>query len=278
MGAANTKERILNILFWLSALLIVGILIAIIGYVAVKGVSAISWDFIFQAPSRAGKEGGISTTIVGTLYLTLVALVMAVPLGVGTAIYLEEYAEHQSRFAYLVNLTSETLAGIPSIIFGLFGFVFFVIFLNLGWSILSGGMTLAIMVLPTIIRTSQESISSVPVEYRENSLALGASKLQTIRKIIIPSAIPGIITGVILATGRAVGETAAVILTAGSSLGMPILLSDPARTMSVHLYMLAMEGISMERAFGTAFLIIILVIIINYLANLSLRRLSHSLR
>ncbi|HBQ86004.1 MAG TPA: phosphate ABC transporter, permease protein PstA, partial [Syntrophomonas sp.] len=129
MGAANTKERILNILFWLSALLIVGILIAIIGYVAVKGVSAISWDFIFQAPSRAGKEGGISTTIVGTLYLTLVALVMAVPLGVGTAIYLEEYAEHQSRFAYLVNLTSETLAGIPSIIFGLFGFVFFVIFL-----------------------------------------------------------------------------------------------------------------------------------------------------
>lgn len=278
MGAANTKERILNVLFWLSALLIVGILIAIIGYVALKGVSAISWDFIFQAPSRAGKEGGISTTIVGTLYLTLVALVMAVPLGVGTAIYLEEYAEHQSRFAYLVNLTSETLAGIPSIIFGLFGFVFFVIFLNLGWSILSGGMTLAIMVLPTIIRTSQESISSVPVEYRENSLALGASKLQTIRKIIIPSAIPGIITGVILATGRAVGETAAVILTAGSSLGMPILLSDPARTMSVHLYMLAMEGISMERAFGTAFLIIILVIIINYLANLSLRRLSHSLR
>lgn len=278
MGAANTKERILNILFWLSALLIVGILIAIIGYVAVKGVSVISWDFIFQAPSRAGKEGGISTTIVGTLYLTLVALVMAVPLGVGTAIYLEEYAEHQSRFAYLVNLTSETLAGIPSIIFGLFGFVFFVIFLNLGWSILSGGMTLAIMVLPTIIRTSQESISSVPVEYRENSLALGASKLQTIRKIIIPSAMPGIITGVILATGRAVGETAAVILTAGSSLGMPILLSDPARTMSVHLYMLAMEGISMERAFGTAFLIIILVIIINYLANLSLRRLSHSLR
>lgn len=278
MGATNAKERLLTALFWLSALLIVGILFAIIGYVAFRGISAISWDFIFQLPSRAGKEGGISSTIVGTLYLTLVALIIAVPLGVGSALYLEEYADRRSKFAYLVNLTSETLAGIPSIIFGLFGFVFFVIFLNLGWSILSGGMTLAIMVLPTIIRTSQESISSVPVEYRENSLALGASKLQTIRKIIIPSAIPGIITGVILATGRAVGETAAVILTAGSSLGMPILLSDPARTMSVHLYMLAMEGISMERAFGTAFLIIILVIIINYLANLSLRRLSHSLR
>jgi phosphate transport system permease protein len=278
MGTANAKERLLTILFWFSALFIVGILFAIIGYVALKGISVISWDFIFQAPSRAGKEGGISTTIVGTLYLTLVALIIAVPLGVGSALYLEEYADRRSKFAYLVNLTSETLAGIPSIIFGLFGFVFFVIFLNLGWSILSGGMTLAIMVLPTIIRTAQESIISVPDEYRENSLALGASKWQTISKIIVPSAVPGIITGVILATGRAVGETAAIILTAGSSLGMPILLSDPARTMSVHLYMLAMEGISMDRAFGTALLIIILVIIINYLANLSLRRLSHSLR
>jgi phosphate transport system permease protein len=278
MGAVNAKERLLTILFWFSALFIVGILFAIIGYVALKGISVISWDFIFQAPSRAGKEGGISTTIEGTLYLTLVALIIAVPLGVGSALYLEEYADRRNKFAYLVNLTSETLAGIPSIIFGLFGFVFFVIFLNLGWSILSGGMTLAIMVLPTIIRTSQESIISVPDEYRENSLALGASKWQTISKIIVPSAVPGIITGVILATGRAVGETAAIILTAGSSLGMPILLSDPARTMSVHLYMLAMEGISMDRAFGTALLIIILVIIINYLANLSLRRLSHSLR
>lgn len=278
MGAVNTKERLLTVLFWLSALFIVGILFAIIIYVAIKGLSVINWDFIIQAPSRAGKEGGISTTIVGTLYLTLVALVMAVPLGVGSAIYLEEYADRSSVFAKLVNLTSETLAGIPSIIFGLFGFVFFVIFLNLGWSILSGGMTLAIMILPTIIRTSQESIASVPREYLENSLALGASKWQTISKITVPSAVPGIITGVILATGRAVGETAAVILTAGSSLGMPILLSDPARTMSVHLYMLAMEGISMERAFGTAFLIIVLVIIINYLANLSLRKLSYSLR
>lgn len=278
MGAANAKERLLTVLFWLSALFIVGILVAIIGYVAIKGLSVISWDFIMQAPSRAGKEGGISTTIVGTLYLTLVALLIAVPLGVGSAVYLEEYADRSSLFAKLVNMTSETLAGIPSIIFGLFGFVFFVIFLNLGWSILSGGMTLAIMVLPTIIRTSQESINAVPVEYRENSLALGASKLQTIMKIIIPSAVPGIITGVILATGRAVGETAAVILTAGSSLGMPVLLSDPARTMSVHLYMLAMEGISMERAFGTAFLIIVLVVVINYFANLSLRRLTYASR
>lgn len=278
MGAANHKERLLTVLLWFSALIIVGILATIIGYVMVKGISAVNLDFILQPPTRAGKEGGISTTIVGTVYLTLVALVMAVPLGVGTALYLEEYANRTSKFAYVVNLTAETLAGIPSIIFGLFGFVFFVIFLGLGWSILSGGMTLAIMILPTITRTAQEAILTVPDEYRENSLALGASKWQTIRKIIIPSSVPGIMTGIILSTGRAVGETAAIILTAGSSLGMPLALTDPARTMSVHLYMLAMEGISMERAFGTAFLIIVLIIIINFLANLSLRYLSHAAR
>jgi phosphate transport system permease protein len=170
------------------------------------------------------------------------------------------------------------LAGIPSIVFGLFGFVFFVIFLDMGWSILSGSMTLAIMILPTITRTAQEAILTVPNEYRENSLALGASKWQTVRKVIIPSSLPGIVTGIILSVGRAVGETAALVLTAGSSLGMPLSLADPARTMSVHLYMLVMEGISMERAFGTAFLIVVLIVIINYLANYSLKKLSQAMR
>jgi phosphate transport system permease protein len=201
-----------------------------------------------------------------------------VPIGVGSSVYLEEYAQNKSKFARLVNLTSETLSGIPSIVYGLFGFVFFVIFLGLGWSILSGSMTLAIMILPTITRTAQEAILTVPHEYRENSLALGASKWQTIRKVILPSALPGIVTGIILSVGRAVGETAALILTAGSSLGMPISPTDPARTMAVHLYVLAMEGISLDRAFGTAFLIVVLIIIINYLANLSLKKLTHSMR
>jgi len=278
MGATNFKEKIFTLLFWLSALIILGILVTIIGYIVWRGISVINLDFILQPPSHAGKEGGISTTIIGTLYLTLVSLIIAIPLGVGAAIYLEEYARRRSKFAYLVNLTAETIAGIPSIVFGLFGFVFFVIFLNMGRSVLSGSMTLAIMILPTITRTAQEAILSVPHEYRENSLALGASKWQTVSKIIIPSALPGIITGIILSIGRAVGETAALILTAGSSLGMPMKLSDPARTMSVHLYILAMEGLSMERAFGTAFLIVIFIIIINYLANLSLRGLSHSSR
>lgn len=276
MGATNQKDRFIYALFWLSGLIIVGILVGIIGYVVVKGVSSVNMEFLLQAPRRAGSEGGISTTIVGTLYLTVLALLLAVPIGVGAAVYLEEYAHSQSKFAYIVNLTAETLAGIPSIVFGLFGFVFLVIFLDLGWSILSGGITLAIMILPTITRTAQEAILTLPREYRENSLALGASKWQTIWKVILPFALPGIVTGIILSIGRAIGETAALILTAGSSLGMPISVLDPARTMSVHLYMLAMEGISMDRAFGTALLIIILILIINYMANLSLRKLSRT--
>lgn len=278
MTAIKLKEKMITVLFCLSAAVIVGILVAIIGYIIVKGIAVINWDFITSKPLRAGKDGGISNTIISTLYVTLVSLLMAVPLGVGTAIYLEEFAPKKSTFAYLVNLTAETLAGIPSIIFGLFGFVFFVLFLNLGWSVLSGSMTLAIMILPTITRTAQEAILTVPHEYRENSLALGASKWQTIKNIIIPAALPGIVTGIILSTGRAIGETAALILTAGSSLGTPLFLSDPARTMSVHLYILAMEGISMERAFGTAFLIVVLIIIINYLANLSLKKISYAAR
>jgi len=278
MAATNWREKALTGLFWLSAIIIIGILVTIIGYIIVKGIAVVNWDFITKPPVHAGKEGGISTAIIGTVYLTVVSLFIAVPLGIGAAIYLEEYAAKDSKFAYLVNLTSETLAGIPSIIYGLFGFVFFVIFLHMGWSVLSGGLTLTIMILPTIARTSQEAILSVPSEYRENSLALGASKWQTIYKIIIPAAIPGIITGIILSIGRAVGETAAVILTAGSSMGMPIYLSDPARTMSVHLYIMAMEGLSMERAFGTAFLIVVLIIIINYLAGLSLRKFSYANR
>lgn len=274
MGAANIKDRFIYGLFYLSGLIIVGILVSIIGYVIARGILVLNLDFILQSPRHAGSAGGIFSTIISTLYLTLLALVIAVPIGVGAAVYLEEYALSRSKFAWLVNLTAETLAGIPSIIFGLFGFVFLVIFLGMGWSILSGGITLAIMILPTITRTAQEAILALPPEYRENSLALGASKWQTIRRVILPFALPGIVTGVILSIGRAVGETAALILTAGSSLGMPQSVFDPARTMSVHLYMLAMEGISLERAFGTAFVVVVLILIINYLATLSLRRLS----
>lgn len=272
----DLEEKGLSALYWLAASLIVIMLLAIMGYIFFHGIGVISLDFISSKPGAGGKTGGILTPVLGTLYTTLGALLTAIPIGIGTAIYLEEYARRRNAFAYLVNLTSETLAGIPSIIYGLFGFVFFVIYLDLGWSIISGSLTLAIMILPTITRTAQEAILAVPREYRENSLALGASRWQTVGKIVLPSAIPGIMTGIILSIGRAVGETAALILTAGSSLGMPESIADPARTLSVHLYILAMEGISLPRAFGTALAIVIMILIINYLAGLSMRRLSRS--
>lgn len=270
------SENLWTCLFCFSAVIITLMLVSIIAYIVYRGLRAVNWDFIFTEPSRAGKEGGISTTIIGTLYLTVVSLLMAVPVGVATAVYLEEYAKKASRFAQLINLTNETLAGMPSILFGLFGFVFFVVFLQMGWSILSGSMTLALMVLPTITRTAQEAIKSVPAEYMENSLALGAGRWQSIKRVILPPASPGIVTGIILAIGRAVGETAAVLLTAGSSLNMPMSLGDPARSMSVHLYILATEGLSLERAFGTAFLVVVLILIINSLANTTLRRWSEA--
>lgn len=270
------EEKGLTALYWLAASLIGIILLSVTGYIFVRGIGIINLDFIASKPGAGGKTGGILTPMLGTLYTTLGALLTAVPIGIGTAIYLEEYARRRNIFAYLVNLTSETLAGIPSIVYGLFGFVFFVLYLDLGWSIISGSLTLAIMILPTITRTAQEAILAVPHEYRENSLALGASRWQTVSKIVIPSAIPGIMTGIILSIGRAVGETAALILTAGSSLGMPQSFADPARTLSVHLYILAMEGISLPRAFGTALVIVIMILTINYLAGLSMRRLSRS--
>ncbi len=272
------KEKTIYFLIWLGAAFVALTLLAIIAYVFVKGIGSISWDFITQIPSRGGKEGGISSAIAGTLYLTVVGLAISAPIGIGSAVYLTEYQKRNSRFTRAVEVSAEALSGIPSIVFGLFGFIFFVIYLGLGWSILSGGLTLALMVLPTIIRTTQEALSAVPDDLRSNSLALGASKWQTISKIILPSAAPGIVTGIILSIGRSVGETAAILLTAGSALGMPVLPTDPARSMSVHLYYLAAEGISMERAYGTALLLIVVILILNYLANLSLRRFTLKLK
>jgi len=277
-GHRNLAERILDLLVWTSALFVALVLFAIVVYVGVKGIGVISWEFITQLPSRMGKEGGISSTIIGTLYLTAVAVIISTPLGIGAAVYLTEYQKRNSRFTRLVEASAEALAGIPSIIFGLFGFIFFVIYLGLGWSILSGGLTLALMILPTIIRTTQEALSAVPVEFRENSLALGATKWQTISRVVLPSAAPGIFSGIILSIGRSVGETAAILLTAGAALGMPVLPTDPARSMAVHLYYLTAEGISIERAYGTALLLIIIILVTNYLANLSLRRFTYRLK
>jgi len=262
----NWRTHLFYFFIYLMAAITILILISIIGYVLINGVRHINWEFLTSEPSRMGKEGGIYSIIIGTLYLTAVSVIIASPIGVLAAVYFTEYAK-ESKFIKLIRFGTEILAGIPSIIFGLFGFTFFVVFLGFRWSILSGGLTLAMMILPTLIRATEESLKTVPRSYREGSLSLGATKWQTIIKVVLPSCISGILTGLILGIGRAVGETAAVMLTAGSSLGLPDSLMDPARTMSVHLYILASEGLSKEKTFATAALLIILVLIINTIAN-----------
>lgn len=268
---AKTSQKIAIFLIWTAALLVIVILMAIIIYILLKGIPMISWQFLTEIPRNMGRTGGISSSIIGTLLVTAVAVIVATPFGIGTAIYLTEYTR-EGRVTRIIRFSAESLAGIPSIVYGLFGFIFFVIYLKLGWSILSGGLTMAIMILPTIIRTSEEAIRTVPQLYREVGFSLGATKWQAITRMVLPSALPGIVNGVILSIGRCVAETAAVILTAGSALRMPTSLFAPTRTMAVHFYILAREGISMENAYGTAALLIILILLLNVVFNMLVNR------
>ncbi len=256
---------------WASAVLTLGILVFILAYILYHGLPVLSWSFISQSPTEMGRSGGILPTIVGTFALTILALAIATPLGVGTAIFLTEYTR-PGPLTRVVRFGAESLAGVPSIIFGLFGFMFFVIYLGLGWSILSGALTLAAMILPTIIRTSEEAIRAVPDSYREISFALGGTRWQTVTRAVLPSALPGILTGVMLGMGRSIGETAAVIFTAGSTLRLPTSVTDPVRTMAVHFYILAREGISMPNAYGTAAILVISILAVNFVAYWLMQR------
>ena len=264
-------QSIAKVLIWMAALLTIAVMILILFQILKEGLPILHLRFFLNSPKNMGREGGILPTIIGTMALTLVAIVFATPLGVGTAVFLREYTR-ESRISRVIRFGTDCLAGVPSIIFGLFGFVFFVIQLNMGWSILSGGLTLAAMILPTIISTAEEAIKAIPASYREVSYSLGGTKWQTVTRAILPSALPGIFTGIILSVGRSIGETAAIILTAGSSLIMPSSLFSPIRTMSVHFYILAREGISMEMAYGTGAALILLVLFINTVANWLLNR------
>ncbi len=261
----RTEQVIMRALLWLLTAITVFILFFIIFYVLKRGLPVISLEFLSKNPAEMGKTGGIFSTIVGTIALTLLAILIATPLGVGSAIFLTEYTR-ENWITRIIRFGSECLAGIPSIIFGLFGFILFVTKLGFGWSLLSGGLTLAFMILPTIIRTSEEAIRSVPYSYREVSFSLGSTKWQAVTRVVLPSALPGIATGIILSVGRSIGETAAVIFTAGSSLHIPTSLFSSSRTMSVHFYILAREGISMDNAYGTAAVLIIAIMSINVLA------------
>ncbi len=264
----KTSQKIMNVVFVSSGIITILILVLILGYILVMGLPVVNFEFIFSNPIDSGAAGGIFPMIVSSIYVTLIAGIVATPLGVGAAVYLVEFSS-ENKITKLIRFGAETLASIPSIVFGLFGLAFFVIFMGLGWSILSGGLVLAIMALPTIFQVSEVTISSIPSSFREGSYGLGATKWQTIYRVVLPAAIPGIVTGVILGMTRAISEAAAVMFAVGASLSLPLSIFDPGRPLPLHLYILATEGISLENAYGTAAVLVIIVLCVTIITNLA---------
>lgn len=247
-----------------AAGLTVAVLCGILLYILIKGVGHLSPElFAFQYNSE---NCSVLPALVNTLTVTFLALLIAVPLGVFSAVYLVEYAKKGNRFVSLVRITAETLSGIPSIVYGLFGYLLFVTTLNFGYSLLSGALTLSIMILPVTMRTTEEALLSVPDAYREGSFGLGAGKLRTVFHVVLPSAVPGILAGVILATGRIVGETAALIFTTGTVAQIPDSIMGSGRTLAVHLYALWNEGLNTDKAYATAVVLLVIVAAINTLS------------
>ncbi len=263
---------ILRILIGLCALITVASVLFIIFYILFKGVPNLTTD-LFSLKYNS-ENVSMLPSIINTVTITFLTLLIAVPVGVFSAIYLVEYAKKGSKLVKVIRVTTETLAGIPSIVFGLFGFLAFVIALGWGYSMIAGVLTLVLMVLPTIIRTTEEALLAVPDTYREGSFGLGAGKLRTIFKIILPSAVNGILSGVILAIGRIVGESAALIFTAGTFAETATSLMASARTLSVHLYCLLTEGLYTNQAYATAVVLLLLVVGINALSNLVAKKIA----
>lgn len=252
-------------LVWLSGIMTMAIMIYLVAFIVIHGVPHLK-PSLFSLTYNSDNVS-LMPALVNTLIITALSLVIAIPFGVFAAIYLVEYAKKGSRLVHLIRVTAETLSGIPSIIYGLFGLLFFSTALHWGLSLLSGCMTLVIMILPLIIRTSEEALLSVPDSYREASFGLGAGKLRTIFKIVLPSAVPGILSGVVLATGRIVGETAALLYTAGTVAKIPSLMGS-GRTLAVHMYVLSSEGLHMDESYATAVVLLVLVLVLNGLSGL----------
>lgn len=254
----------LAIIVVLSAVITVAVLGFLVGYILVNGIpylkpSLFAWKYTTDNVS-------MMPAIINTLFMVVVSLIVSVPLGVFAAIYLAEYARRGNRFVKLIRVTAETLSGIPSIVYGLFGMLFFVNFMGIGKSILAGALTLAIMVLPTVMRTTEEALLAVPDSFREGSFGLGAGKLRTVFQIVLPPAVPGILSGVILSIGRMVGETAALLYTSTSATKMATSLTDPGRTLAIHMYVLSGEALYVNEANATAVVLLVMVIIINALS------------
>lgn len=270
------KRTPLSFVLWLlvnvAMIATVAVLAYLIVYILVNGVPYLNSQ-LFEL-KYTSENASVFPAIINTLIMTVLSLVLAVPLGIFAAIYLVEYAKRGNKLVEVVRLTAETLSGIPSIVYGLFGMLFFVTALKWKFSILAGAFTLAIMILPVILRTTEEALLSVPDSYREGSFGLGAGKLRTIFKIVLPAAVPGILSGVILATGRIVGETAALIYTAGSVAKIPSSAFSSGRTLAVHMYLLANEGLHVNQAYATAVILLILVIGINALSSFIAKKIS----
>lgn len=272
LNAAKLQSVLLRFLVRFAAIFTAAVLVCIIVYILIKGVPNLSPDlFAFEYNSE---NVSLFPALVNTVTMTLVSLLIAVPLGVFSAVYLVEYAKRGNKLVTAVRITTETLSGIPSIVYGLFGSLLFVAKLKWGYSMLAGAFTLAIMILPLIMRTTEEALKSVPDSYREGSFGLGAGKLRTVFRIVLPSAVPGILAGVILAVGRIVGETAALIFTAGTVAQIPKNLMGSGRTLSVHLYALWNEGLAAEQAYATAVVLLVIVVLINAASSFIAKKIS----
>ena len=266
------KDNILSTLLYLSAFVTVGLLVLIVGFIFVNGIKGINLNYIFGDYSARG-DGGILPMIVSTVYMVLISIGIATPVGILSAIYLHEYAK-KGKIVEMIRFATECLAGIPSIIYGLFGGIFFVVTLKMQYSIIAGAFTVAIIILPVIIRTTEEALKTVPNEYREGSLAMGATKFQTLYKVILPSALSGILSGVILSIGRVIGESAAILLTAGTVAKMPSTIFDSARTLTVHSYLLTKEMGDISGAASVGVVLIVIVLALNTLAKFIGKKLS----
>ena len=262
---AKTTAKCMRAMVYAGAIFTMFVLLVLVGYILVKGIPNLSPELF--AWKYTTENVSLMPALINTLLMTALSLLIAVPLGIGAAIYLTEYARRGNRLVKLVRITAETLSGIPSIIYGLFGSLFFVVALGMGLSLLSGALTLSIMVLPLIMRTTEEALLAVPDSYREGSFGLGAGRLRTTFKAVLPSAVPGILSGVILAIGRIVGETAALIYTAGTVPEVAKSLFSSTRTLSVHMYAISSEGLYINQSYATAVVLLVIVIGINALSS-----------
>lgn len=272
MRMRDPVSILLRVLAYLAAAITMAAFLCLVGYILIKGVPNLNPGLF--AWNYTSENSSMTPAIINTVIMTLMALLIASPLGIFTAIYLTEYAKRGNRLVKIVRTAAETLSGIPSIVYGLFGYLFFLSKLGWSYSLLSGASTLAIMILPLIMRTAEEAIRSVPDTYREGSFGLGAGRLRTVFKIVLPAAMPGILSGIILATGRVVGETAALIYTAGTVAQLPDSIFASVRTLSVHMYVLSSEGMHMGEAFATAAVLLILVAFLNAASSFVAKKLA----